>query len=119
MTLKEIKDKYLFKFCNPGNGPVLVCNIYIEKKGIHHRAGYVLNFVGCTDDKEGWDFVDNMFISQDGINFESNMPRNWKTNTPKEIEFFPVDKSYIYNFIERLFGNENSGFIDFILKEIE
>jgi len=119
MTLKEIKDQYLFKFCNPGNGPVLVCNIYIKKKYSSVSARYVLNFVGCTDDKEGWDFVDNIFISQDGINFESNMPRNWETNMHQEIKFFPVNKSYIYNFINRLFGDEDSGFINFVFKEIE
>jgi len=119
MTLDEIKNKYLFKFCNPGNGPVLICNIYTKKTYSSISTRYVLNFVGCTDNKEGWDFVDNVFISQDGINFESNMPRNWETNIHQEIEFYPINKSYIYNFINRLFNKDDSGFIDFVFKDRE
>jgi len=118
MTLDEIKNKYLFKFCNPGNGPVLVCNIYTEKKSLNHLARYVINFVGCTDNKEGWDFVDNVFISQDGINFEINIPYSWKLNI-KKIEFFSINKLYIYNFINKLFNKDDSGFIDFVFKERE
>ena len=107
MTLEEINDKFLFKFCNPGNGPVLVCKIEKEKTDPGHMYAYVINFYSCTGEKYGYDFVDNLFVSNDGVNFRENS---------YYIKDTKPDFEYVKNFIRRLFGVEADSFIEKVLE---
>ena len=101
-TTKQIMDRYLFSFCNPGNGVVLVCKIEIEKGYSFYKNRSYMHFVSCTDDSEGYDFVDNIFYSEDG--------ENWTPNDGNK-EWMPLHSermSYVENFVQKIFNTQDS-----------
>ena len=102
LTLEEIKNKYLFNFCNPGNGKVLTCGF--EKEENIAYDSWKLHFLSCTEDPEGWDFVDNVFVSYD--------KENWKPNwyeSDAVVIYDDIEDEYIQNFIRRLFSFKKEG----------
>lgn len=67
-------------------------------------GSWKLHFLSCTEDPEGWDFVNNMFVSYD--------QKIWKTNWYESNEvviYDDIEDEYIQNFIRRLFSYKQEG----------
>ena len=106
MTFEEIKDKYLFSFCDFNRGPVLVCCVVKIFNSPSHLYPFVINFLSCTDVRKKYDLNDNLFFSYDGINFSEN---NYHIKPAR------IEDRYIKSFIKRLFENSSS---DFLIQEV-
>ncbi len=100
MTYKEIEDKYLYKFCDIGFGPIYVCRL--QKEQNRWNDNIYIHFIYCNG-REDRCFADNIFVSKDGINFEYN-----EVGAPSDfnIKFCPPNVKYLYNLISRLFEDK-------------
>jgi len=97
MTYQQVKDKYLYQFCDITRGPVLVCAIEVEKLPYNDR--WYLHFYSFNN-TTAYNYADNIFISEDGINFEIN---RYGAPQDYDIIFYPPNIEYNYNLIKRLF----------------